>query len=366
MGRIHRRRRLFARRRCGCPKAGTGSERESVTAPLYWRGDGTHFTLAGRREIDPSAPVAHVSFFEADAFARWAGARLPREEEWESAAASADPAGGHQLDRAGAVLPKPGGALFGDVWNWTISSFAPYPGFVTAPGAVGEYNGKFMSGQMVLKGASCATPRGHSRASYRNFFPPAGPLAIHRSAPCSRLLKRSIRSSAAMSSPGLSAAIPAIPARWLYDHAGSELFDEITRLPSYYPTRTETALLEAKMPEIAARIGPGRAVVEFGAGSATKTPILLRAVHPAAYVPIDISGDYLQRSAAALDADFPGTPGASGGRRFHGPDHASGRNRGPAQARLLPRLDDRQSRAAKPRPTCSAAGATCSASDRCC
>jgi L-histidine N-alpha-methyltransferase len=107
---------------------------------------------------------------------------------------------------------------------------------------------------------------------------------------------------------GLSAAIPAIPARWLYDHAGSELFDEITRLPSYYPTRTETALLEAKMPEIATRIGPGRAVVEFGAGSATKTPILLRAVQPAAYVPIDISGDYLQLSAAALDADFPALP----------------------------------------------------------
>jgi len=145
---------------------------EGVAAPLYWRGDGTHFTLAGRREIDPSAPVAHVSFFEADAFARWAGARLPREEEWESAAESVDAASGNQLDRAGVVLPRSGGGLFGDVWNWTASSFAPYPGFVTAPGAVGEYNGKFMCGQIVLKGASCATPRGHSRASYRNFFPP--------------------------------------------------------------------------------------------------------------------------------------------------------------------------------------------------
>ena len=107
---------------------------------------------------------------------------------------------------------------------------------------------------------------------------------------------------------GLSAAIPAIPARWLYDHAGSELFDAITRLPSYYPTRTETALLNAKMPEIAARIGARRAVVEFGAGSATKTPILLRAVAPSIYVPIDISGDYLKASAAALDADFPALP----------------------------------------------------------
>ena len=105
---------------------------------------------------------------------------------------------------------------------------------------------------------------------------------------------------------GLAAAIPAIPARWLYDRTGSELFDEITRLPTYYPSRTETALLEAVMPEIAARVPKGLAVVEFGAGSATKTPILLEAVAPSAYVPVDISGDYLEDSAAALDADFHG------------------------------------------------------------
>ena len=146
---------------------------ESIAAPLYWNGDGTVFTLAGRREIDRAAPVAHVSFFEADAFARWAGARLPTEAEWEDFAASADPNIGNQLDRAGAVLPKPGGGLFGDAWEWTGSAYLGFPGFTTAEGAVGEYNGKFMSGQMVLKGASCATARGHSRATYRNFFPPA-------------------------------------------------------------------------------------------------------------------------------------------------------------------------------------------------
>ena len=100
---------------------------------------------------------------------------------------------------------------------------------------------------------------------------------------------------------GLAEPIPAIPARWLYDRRGSELFDEITRLPSYYPTRTETALMQAKIAEIAAAIGPVEAVVEFGAGSQTKTPLLLRAVHPRAYVPIDISGDYLKDSAATLD-----------------------------------------------------------------
>ena len=104
---------------------------------------------------------------------------------------------------------------------------------------------------------------------------------------------------------GLAEPIPAIPARWLYDRRGSELFDEITRLPAYYPTRTETALLEAKMPEIAGLVAPDCAVVEFGAGSATKTPILLRAVHPKAYVPVDISGDYLRDSAAVVDGDFP-------------------------------------------------------------
>jgi ergothioneine biosynthesis protein EgtB len=135
-------------------------QREGISAPLYWR------------EIDWSAPIAHVSHYEADAYARWAGARLPTEAEWEDFAASADPNLGNQLDTAGAVVPRPGGGMFGDVWEWTRSAFAAYPGFAPPDGAVGEYNGKFMSGQLVLKGASCATPRGHSRASYRNFFPP--------------------------------------------------------------------------------------------------------------------------------------------------------------------------------------------------
>jgi ergothioneine biosynthesis protein EgtB len=150
----------------------TWIQQEGISAPLYWREEGTEFTLGGRREIDWAAPVAHVSHYEADAFAHWAGARLPTEAEWEDFAASADPNLGNQLDTGGAVVARPGGGMFGDVWEWTQSAFTPYPGFATAEGAVGEYNGKFMSGQLVLKGASCATPRGHSRASYRNFFPP--------------------------------------------------------------------------------------------------------------------------------------------------------------------------------------------------
>ena len=99
---------------------------------------------------------------------------------------------------------------------------------------------------------------------------------------------------------GLSAPTPAVPARWLYDRRGSELFDEITRLPSYYPTATETALLKEILPDVASRIPRGTAVVEFGAGSATKTPLLLEAIHPAAYVPVDISGDYLRESASEV------------------------------------------------------------------
>ena len=104
---------------------------------------------------------------------------------------------------------------------------------------------------------------------------------------------------------GLAAPVPAIPARWLYDRRGSELFDEITRLPSYYPTRTETAIFHSIMPEVAARVSAGAVVVEFGAGSQTKTPILLEAIQPAAYVPVDISGDYLEQSAAELQQRFP-------------------------------------------------------------
>ena len=155
-------------------------------APLYWsRPSGADpggedwriFTLAGERAVDPAEPVCHVSYFEADAFAHWTGARLPTEAEWEVvtavATAGAAAAPDRLLDLA-RLHPAPAGpdhGLLGDVWEWTASAYSPYPGFRAPPGAVGEYNGKFMVNQYVLRGGCCATPVDHVRPTYRNFFP---------------------------------------------------------------------------------------------------------------------------------------------------------------------------------------------------
>jgi ergothioneine biosynthesis protein EgtB len=163
---------------------------EQITHPLYWfvhKGHWQEFTLAGLRPLGREAPVCHVSFYEADAYARWAGARLPSEAEWEVASAEA-PRQGNFVDallaRGSTIHPQREGEapaepplpdkpqkMFGDVWEWTASAYLAYPGYQPPAGALGEYNGKFMSGQMVLRGGSCATPSTHIRPTYRNFFP---------------------------------------------------------------------------------------------------------------------------------------------------------------------------------------------------
>ncbi len=168
-------------------------QNSSWRAPLYWMGeeDGWEvFTLSGLREVDPAEPVCHVSYYEADAFARWSGVRLPTEFEWSAAACSSTSDEANLLDlnvfqpRPLSVLAASGRSplrlrqVLGDVWEWTSSAYAAYPGFEPAQGALGEYNGKFMVNQMVLKGGCCVTPADHVRISYRNFFPPSARWAF--------------------------------------------------------------------------------------------------------------------------------------------------------------------------------------------
>ncbi|MEM7623659.1 MAG: SUMF1/EgtB/PvdO family nonheme iron enzyme, partial [Planctomycetota bacterium] len=161
--------------------------RESVSLPLYWRNDRAdgwlEFTLTGERPLDPRLPVCHLGFYEAEAFARWAGARLPSEFEWEAAASESNARFGCTKARwletadlhpsaADAAQDGTPRQLVGDAWEWTRSDYAPYPGYCPPDGALSEYNGKFMSGQYVLRGGCCVTPRGHASLTYRNFYFP--------------------------------------------------------------------------------------------------------------------------------------------------------------------------------------------------
>ena len=275
---------------------------ESWSAPLYWRKDDdvwTTMSLTGRTRVDPETPVRHISFYEADAYARWAGKRLPTEAEWEHAAIA---------------TPDAFSNLFGEVWQFTSSAYAAYPGFRPTDGTASEYNGKFMANQMVLRGGSFATPPGHARATYRNFFYPnqrwafVG-LRLAEDVVADRVVHEDDVETARFRAEmieGLSKPQKAVSPKWFYDARGSELFEDITRLPEYYPTRQEAALLRELSPGFAGRFGDNAVLVEFGSGASEKTRILLDAATTlAAYVPIDISPDALRDAAESIQAAYP-------------------------------------------------------------
>lgn len=296
--------------------------------PLYWQlidDVWNVFTLDGLRPVDPSEPVCHVSMFEADAYASWSSARLPTEFEWELAAKSTS-LEGNLLERF-SLHPRPSlvrtgiQQLFGDTWEWTSSAYLPYPRFSVANGAVGEYNGKFMSNQNVLRGGSALTPPDHVRATYRNFFPAASRW-IMTGVRLVRDTKESpiqvdVHLDTAWSQPaleqdvraGLSQTKKVLPPKWFYDDLGSDLYDQITRVEEYYPARTETTILNAQAVAIAELV-QADTLIELGSGTSSKTKVVMDAMRSEGslrtYVPFDVADETLREASEELVERHPG------------------------------------------------------------
>lgn len=271
---------------------------QSWNAPLYWSRENTsagwmEMTLRGLLPLALDRAVGHVSYYEAAAFAQWANARLPTEAEWELAA------------RAGLLEQSDDVA-----WQWTQSAYLPYPGFRATADAIGEYNGKFMVGQMVLRGGANITSPGHSRPGYRNFFKPE-----QRWMQSGVRLARDAQAASAESDTdefradivaGFSASPKSLSPKYFYDAKGSALFEEICETPEYYPTRAETALLKRIVHKIGTYVENGATLIEFGSGASEKTRIILDEIAGiGTYVPMDISKAALDQAASKLRVDYP-------------------------------------------------------------
>jgi dimethylhistidine N-methyltransferase len=275
------------------------AQQEKWQAPMYWQrsADDTTWlsmTLAGLRTIDPDEPVSHISYYEAAAFASWAGARLPTEHEWEIAASAGLLS---QVDT--------------EVWQWTQTAYTAYPGFRASDDAVGEYNGKFMVGQMVLRGGAQVTPAQHTRLSYRNFFYPSqrwifSGLRLARDAGSLQETDSDRAAFRRSVLDGLSNGRKKTSPKYFYDERGSQLFEAICRVPEYYVTRVENELLRRIATAIADTIHDSRVLVEFGSGASDKTRYLLDAAEQIdTYVPVDISRSALDEAVAKLSTAYP-------------------------------------------------------------
>lgn len=288
-------------------------------APIYWESKGNEwmqFTLSGMVPIHLDEPVCHVSFYEAAAYARWVGHRLPTEHEWEVASQASLPEKVHFIESEylhPRVAKADADQLFGDVWEWTQSPYTPYPGYHAPFNAIGEYNGKFMCNQQVLRGGSCLTPLNHIRSSYRNFFYPSSCWQ------CTGIRLVKDKSQKKSSSPlstkviflhdvveGLRKSPKELSPKYFYDKKGSELFDAICKEPEYYLTRTEETLFKRAVKDLKECIPNPSSMIEFGSGNCEKIGYFLEQISQIqTVIPIDISKEFIQETAQKLASRFP-------------------------------------------------------------